>query len=430
MLGRQSLWQDGEVAQALGGRLGAPTETTVMNRDSETTVWRQPTVWVTVTVVMALAVLGWPGWWWKAASGLPRPGALADALMLVEVAGLLAWRRFPVAGFVVVQVATVAYGALGYPAGPAGYAGLAMTAVVAARCRAGWVRIGALAVALAGIALIDAGRRPSHGLVLLTANGALVVLAWAAGTGLRLVHERSLAVAEAARQGTLHQAEVARRQMAEARLAAAAQLHDGIGHALAGALREAEAAGQVGEGRRAVLLGRLQHRLHDSLSAVGELVVAWEAGRPSPSLAAVETASSSSPPIADYYRPLGDVLGEWITTLANAGLRVELGVAVRAEQISPRVEQILATAVAEGAANVARHSAANAVRIELCFQTTEAVVRVSDPGPARVADPGSGSGLTRLGRLVKEAGGSLQAAPSATGGFTLSARVPTEEPAT
>ncbi|MGH9069539.1 MAG: sensor histidine kinase, partial [Acidimicrobiales bacterium] len=338
-------------------------------------------------MVLGLAVLGWPGWWWKPASGLPRPGALADGLMLVEVSGLLGWRRFPVGAFLVVQAASVAYGGLGYPAGPTGYAGLAMVAVVAARCQTRWVRLGALVVALGGVVLIDAGRRPTHGLVLLAANGALVLLAWAAGMGLHLMHERALAVGEAARQGSLRQAEIARRHVAEARLIAAAQLHDGIGHALAGALREAEAVGQVDEARRTVLLGRLQRRLHDSLNAVGELVVAWGIDRSTPSVSPSGVVPSPSPPVQDATRPLGEVLGEWITTLAAAGLRVELVVDGQAERASPRVEQALAAVVAEGAANVARHSAATAIRIELHFGAIEAVAQVIDPGPAREPDP-------------------------------------------
>lgn len=137
----------------------------------------------------------------------------------------------------------MSYAAAGYPPGPSGYAGLAVVGAVAARCQRAWVRLGALGVALGGVVVVEAVRQPHGGPVAALANAALVGLAWASGTGLRLASQRSAAVAEAARQAGLRQGEVARREAAEARVEAASQLHDRIGHALAAALRQAEAAG-------------------------------------------------------------------------------------------------------------------------------------------------------------------------------------------
>lgn len=368
-------------------------------------------LWITLGVVAALAILSWPTWWWSARSGFARPGSLADLLVLVQVVGLAAWRRFPVRMFVVVWAASVAYAASRYPPTPAGYAGLAAVAVVAARCGRRSVRLAALVVPVISVAVVGAAHPAHTTMPAGLANVVMVVLAWAAGSGVRLLSERAAAVACAER-------EASQRRAAEARLGAAAELHDRIGHALAVALRQTEAAAVASEAHRGVLLGHVERRLGESLSALGDLVVSWN-NQPNGHYPPVVTP----PPGARG--ALGVVLGEWVTALTAAGIRVDLSIEGAAEHASDTADEVLAAALAEAAANIARHSFASSVSIEVGFDPARTVVRVTDPGPVRTGASGAHSGLGNLARRLEDAGGHLVAGPSGTGGFSVEASVPT-----
>ena len=378
----------------------------------------------TVIVVVALLVLGWPAPWWRPGSGSLRPGFAADFLVVVEAVGMLGWWRYTVASFVIVQAATVAYAAVGYPPGPSGYAGLAVVAAVAVRCEQASVRRVALGAAIGGVVIVEAVRHPRGGPVVGLANAALVGLAWAAGAGIRLAHQRSTAIAEAARQAALAQEEIHRRETAEARVEAASQLHDRIGHVLAAALRQAEAAGVADGERRAVLLARVEARVRESLIAVGELVTAWDSDR----------RHGPAPPgqstLATRPGSLGELLGGWVATLAASGVHVALSIEGAREHLGDAAEQALAAALDEAIANVARHSAGTSVAIDIRFDPGGATLRVEDPGPSHDSHGGAGTGLKVLTRRLEAVNGRLRAGPTDTGGFTLEATVPAYRPET
>ena len=381
---------------------------------------RAVVVAATVGVAVALLALGWPAPWWRPGSGSLRPGFAADFLVVVEAVGILGWWRYTAASFVIVQAATVAYAATGYPPGPSGYAGLAVVGAVAARCERSWVRVGALGAAIGGVAIVEAVRHPTGGPVVGLANAALVGLAWAAGAGIRLARQRSTAVAEAARQAALAQEETYRREAAEARVQAAAELHDRIGHALAAALRQVEAAGVAGGQRREVLLARIRERVQESLIALGEVVTTWDGNRNG------RTSSAAQTNLAAQTGSLSAVLGEWIAPLAASGVRVTLSIEGAKEHLCFAAEQALASALDEAVANVARHSASTSVTIDIHFDVGEATLSVNDPGPRRTGTAGAGTGLKFLANRLEIVGGSLRARPTDAGGFAFDARVPAD----
>lgn len=381
----------------------------------------------TVAVAVGVAVLGWPTSWWRPGSASTRPGTAAELLVVVEAVGVIGWWQYTTASFVIVQAAAVAYAALGYPPSPAGYAGLAVTGAVAARAERAWVCYTALAVALGGVIAVEVVHRPASPLAG-AANAAFVAVAWAAGAGIRLTAQRSAAVAEAARQAAAAQHEIHHRRTVEAQLQAAAELHDRVGHALAAALRQAEAAHVAGGERRALLLDRIEARIRESLIAVGDLVTTWDSDRRHQPAPADQPTPPGRPTVTAQTASLSALLGGWVATLAASGVHVTLSVEGANEHLAGPARRALTAAVDEALANFARHSNAHNVTIRVSFTPGEAKLQVEDPGPARHDTTGAASGLENLARHLQTVGGRLQAAPTGTGGYTLEATVPADNP--
>ncbi len=372
----------------------------------------------TVIVAVALVVLGWPTSWWRPGSRSLHPGFVAQFLVVVEVVGVLGWWRYTAASFVIVQSATITYAAVGYPPSPSGYAGLAVVGAVAALAERSSVRLVALGAAVGGVIVVEVVRQPRGGPVVAVANAAVVALAWAAGTGIRLARQRSRAAALAAHEAALAQHEAHRLETTKARVQAAAELHDRIGHALAAALRQVEAAGVAGGDRREVLLARIRERVQESLIALGEVVTTWDGNRNG------RTSPAAQNNLAAQTGSLSAVLGEWIAPLAASGVRVTLSIEGAKEHLGFTAEQALASALDEAVANVARHSASTSVSIDIHFDVGEATLSVKDPGPRRAGTAGAGTGLKVLANRLEAVGGSVLAGPTDVGGFALEARVP------
>ncbi len=369
-------------------------------------------VLVTAVGVVVLAVVGWPGWWH--AGGVRPAGTVGDLLATGELAALLVWRRWPAGCFAVAEAAAVSYGLLGFPATPSGYAGLVATAVVAWRAPRATLRYASLAIAAAGVVVIGtAGPRPA-GVAAVVANLLLVCVAWLVGIALR---SRQAASASSAR---LDQ-ERARRQATEDRLGLAEALHDRVGHALVGVLRQLEAAQTLRASASPAgdaMIARSVERLRDALGEVSTLVVSEQLVPRSP--------YPRTAVVAGRRGMLGEALGHWVGLLAAAGISVHLSVSGDAASLPDAVEVAIAGLVAEGLANVAAHSAAPEVTVSLQLGAEDATVAISDPGPARQDSSGSCSGLARQNRQIADLGGNLHAGTCPNGGFTLRAHLPAQ----
>lgn len=369
----------------------------------------------TVAVVVVLGVAGWPGWWWRPGAGELRPGALAGLLASAEALALLAWRRAPVACFAVAEAALVTYALLSYPPTPASYAGLVATGVGAWGPRRTLVRYGCLIVALGGIVAIGVGHLRADGGAGIVINAALVVVAWLVGRTAR-THQRTAALrADAAHEAAL-------RDAAELRLGLAATLHDRVGHTLVGVLRQLEAAQVLGDGGGQVLIERASTRLRDAMGEITALVAATPLDHHS--AMSVPLTSRRSLAVFDPRRLLGNVVATWSDTLVSSGMSVSLSLCGTTDALAPSSEELLAGAVAEALANVARHSDANRVEIGFVFSSDTACVSVSDPGPARADSTGAGTGLRRLRQALSVVGGQLLVGPAGKEGFCFEAHVP------
>lgn len=133
---------------------------------------------VTVAGVVVLGVVGWPGWWQTGpGTALAGWGGVGDALVVLEVGGLLWWRSWPLGCFALAETGAFGYATLGFAATPAGYAGLVATGIVAWRDPRAAVRVSCLAIAAAGIVTIGVLRSVSASPAAIVANLLLVGVA-------------------------------------------------------------------------------------------------------------------------------------------------------------------------------------------------------------------------------------------------------------
>jgi two-component system sensor histidine kinase DesK len=206
--------------------------------------------------------------------------------------------------------------------------------------------------------------------------------------------------------------ELARSAVAEERLRFARDLHDLLGHTLSLIVVKAEAV-------RRVLPG-------DAVTAADQAADIERIGRQA--LTEVRAA------VTGYRgRGLTAELDSARTALADAG--IDATVRTRTLSLTPAADALLGWTVREGVTNVLRHSAARTCRISLDQGDDDVVLEIRDDGngasgPGAEGDPdGSpGHGLRGLRERLAAAGGRLDAAGVASGGFRLEARVPVDAP--
>jgi signal transduction histidine kinase len=265
--------------------------------------------------------------------------------------------------------------------------------------------VGALVAGLLAHSLSERVDGPLGGLAQLLMPVAVGAAAWAVGTWGR------------SREGR-EQDLVAQQQAAvvEERARISRELHDIVGHALAGISLTAGAAERSGgdqdqETRSAFRLIRSlsQDAAADVRLLVGMLREDQEEGRegPQPSL-------DSLPALVDQAR--------------SAGLDVTLDVRGDRRAAPAGVQLAAYRVVQEGLTNAGRHAPGAPVTVHVSWSAHRLGVEVSNRAP-RTTRPddsaeGSGLGLVGLRERVHLHGGELEARPTDDGGFTLSAGLP------
>jgi two-component system sensor histidine kinase DesK len=231
-------------------------------------------------------------------------------------------------------------------------------------------------------------------------TGELNVAVQIVAFGLILVAVRRLM--ELVRELEATRAQVAELAASAERLRVSRDMHDLLGHNLSLIALKSELA------RR--LLSR------DPSAAEGEVRDIESVARTSlqEARAAVRGLRSAS---------LASELDRARQALEAAGIEVE----VRTTGPLPaRVETVLGFTAREGATNVIRHSHAGRCEIAVRRVGEVAELEVRDDGVGATGAVDQGSGLRGLAERMAEAGGSVDAAPAAGGGFRLIARVPIE----
>ncbi|MWB98757.1 sensor histidine kinase [Agromyces seonyuensis] len=330
--------------------------------------------------------------------------ALAIGLAVAGPLLLLAARRLP--GPTVAAVAAIALGLLlsAPGGGPAPVAFGFALGLAAARGALAWA-LGSGAVAWLGALLLG----PLVGLdwhpARVAATTAALAACVAAGAFVRNRSERARGYRDA----------VARRRESAAereRLRIAGELHDVLGHSLSLINVRAGVALHLldrdPEQARSALAD-IKRVSKDSLDEVrGVLGVLREPGESAP--------SAPQPGLAELDALVADVRA--------AGLEVELD-PLDGEGPPRAVQTAAYRIVQEALTNVLRHSGAEAVRIGLRREGGELVVRVEDDGRG-AAGAHEGGGVLGMRGRAEVLGGRLDVAEPATGGTSLTARLPWE----
>jgi signal transduction histidine kinase len=220
--------------------------------------------------------------------------------------------------------------------------------------------------------------------------------------------ERRLAEAERDRDAR------ARRAIEEERTRIARELHDVVAHHVsligvqAGAARTA--LDRSPEATRAALAAIEA----SSRDAVGEMRQLLDVLRPVDGSAAREPQPGLS--------GLPALVARW----RDAGYEVVGRAEALESDVTPTVALACYRIVEESLANVARHSCARRVELDVVVDGQDVALLVADPGPARVDGPPrpDARGLRGMAERAALCGGRLEAGPDPAGGFRVSARLP------
>jgi signal transduction histidine kinase len=335
---------------------------------------------------------------------------LAWVLMGLAAAMLLGRRRWPL-GVLAVTTATsvVYYLVLEYPHGP-----ILLTMSVAMYSVANRLPVGGslvvcgvalVAVVLPELLVIDRERLLTETLLLLAVLSGLLLPSWAIGTVVRLAQEAEQRVRQ----------EETRRRADEERLRIAREVHDVVRHGLAVINLQAGVALHV-VGRRPeqaeVALAAIKRSSKDALEELRRTLAVFR-----------------RPDHQDGPRRPASGLGQLealAAAMAEGGLPVQVVVTGERAKLPATVDLAAYRIVQESLSNVARHAGRATVTVRVGYQADAVVLEIADTGrggAAGVAGP-VGHGIAGMRERAAAVGGTLQAGPTAEGGFLVRARLP------
>jgi signal transduction histidine kinase len=337
-----------------------------------------------------------------------EPDLLAYALGLCVGVLLAARRRWPM-GVLVASVGVLwIYYALDYPAfAPA----VPLAAATYFASAAGHLRAAALLIAgvlIFGLAWQTLGEDASLASVIginTLADASLLAAVLLLGEAVR----SRRAWAEEVRARTEREAA---RRVEEERLRIARELHDVMAHTIAGVNVQAGVAADVIDEDPEQAKASLRAIREGGREAMAELRATVGL------LRGTEAASHAPAP------GLGDLDG-LARMVGEAGLKVDVEVAGPARTLSGAVSLTAYRIVQESLTNVVRHARAEAASVSVRYEPDAVVVRIEDDGRGVAADGATGHGIAGMRERAAAVGGTLQAGPGPSGGFRVSARLPT-----
>jgi signal transduction histidine kinase len=343
--------------------------------------------------------------------------ALGVVLAGVSSLPLLAWRRAPVATFVVTALASAALNALGYDGGPPVGPTLALYGLVLRREEAGRstrvtlaVVVAMFAVHLAGAGIGNDGLPTTELLFGVVVWGA----AWTAADRTRLRRQRVTELEERAARAERDAERERRLAAAEERTRIARDLHDSAGHAINVILVQAGAARLLHDrdpaGSRAAI-ETIEAVARDTIAEIDQLVRALRDDgegaevEPPPGLSALER-------LAERHRA--------------SGLAVAVRYEGRPRALAPAVDQAAYRILQESLTNAARHGAGSAT-VDVTYADAALELAVANPVEGEVSAAGGGHGLDGMRERAALLGGRLEAGARA-GEWRVWARLPAGDP--
>jgi signal transduction histidine kinase len=222
------------------------------------------------------------------------------------------------------------------------------------------------------------------------------------------------AVAEATRNRLAAAHEVVQRATSEEQARIARELHDVIAHSVSVIVVQAAAADDVFDTRPDQARAALRSIEQSGRQALQELRLLLSGLRPA-------GAEAPSAPQSGL-----DRLEELAPPLRAAGLDVSLRTEGAAEPLAAGVDLAAFRIVQEALTNTLRHARADHVEVTIRHHPDAVEVEVVDDGRGAGVrtDDGPGLGLVGMRERASVLGGTLEAGPTAHGGFRVRARLP------
>lgn len=366
---------------------------------------------VDAALALVLVVLAEVHVWSGAAAG---PKAVTAPAGLV-IAGSVAWRRrAPLAAVAIAMAAVIVQTLL---ASSPQALWLIITWIVLFYSAGSVLPRGralvALAIGLIGAAIDEAGAvdRSVQGFVF---GLALVGVPWLAG---RAVHRREgRAEALELRSALLERdrEEATRAAVRDERARIARDLHDMVAHAVSVMVLNAEAADAVLDSEPARTRDQLVSIQRTGRQALGEMTRLLGMLREDERLELTP-------------QPRAAELGALVEEVRAAGLPVSLEIDGEERDLEPGVDLAIYRIVQEALTNTLKHGGrAASAQVVVRFGAAAVTVDVRDNGDGAAVVNGGGHGLIGMRERVALYGGSVEAEPRATGGFSVRAVLPLE----
>lgn len=396
-------------------------------RSAEADARLRESAWTRMTVAFlafVLAVVGWPV---TAALYDVHPASAMVVALAASVTALLAV-RWPWAGLSLSVVAVAAMMLVTLPAQAAAPWPWPVTSllahcltllVLAVLHRWFWTvstwSAGAL-LTLVALLMTDASMMPSgtlrevmtNGVVLLAVSGGVVLL------GIT-VRQWVLVSGQVERAQTLSAEEVRRRYELEERGRIARELHDVVAHSMSVITVQAGTARFRLPGLDASTEREFEDIAASSRQALGEMR----------SLLAILRTDEG---LEEVPMPGLEDLEELVRSTRASGARITAEVSP--PEVTPTAGLTAYRVVQEGLSNALRHAHGAPIRVRVAPSDGALLVEVENQRPERPQEsiPGSGLGLTGTQERVRALGGTVEAGPTADGGFAVTARIPLADP--
>ena len=362
----------------------------------------------TVDAVIAVVVAGVQvGTTYAAAAHQERSvGVLGYALLAVAGLVLAGRRRFPLTVLTLVYAASVSYWMTTDLRGLIFVADIvAFVTVILARRRG--AAVVALVAYYAGYlwlpVLAGTQRAPSQAVAIGAAAGLVALLGVAEWLRLRRQHSDAV---------TRGRQEEARRRVTEERLRIARELHDVVAHNISVINVQANTALH--------LMDRQPERARIALTTINE--VSKQALMELRSVLGVLRQIDDDAPRAPS--PSLERIDELAAATGAAGFSVEVEQAGTAGSLPASIDLAAYRIVQEALTNAVRHSGGSHVVVHVEHGEAALVVQVDDDGRNAVRASIRGNGIVGMAERAHALGGTLEAGPTAEGGFRVRARIP------
>ncbi|GAA1988251.1 sensor histidine kinase [Catenulispora subtropica] len=359
----------------------------------------------------------------------PRPlDAVAVGLVAVAAGAVMLRRRYPVSALTVLNATALAWAAGHYPSPLIPLIPLIGCYTLAALHGWRWGLAGAGMTAVTALAAIHVA---FDGAVPAGISGNAVWMTFTAGAaGTAVGYNRALLVATRAQLARETQAreEQSRRRVVEERLRIARELHDVIGHTMAGI------SVQAGVGIH--LISTRPAQAVEALSTIKK--ISDQGLTDVKTILGILRADDDEPDQPRAPRSGLDQLDTLLAPVRAAGVQPTLTVPHDARPLPAAVDLAAYRIIQEALTNVVRHARARTVQLDLCYEPAQLVIQIRDDGkgadPARRDDGGGdgssgrdGHGMTGMRERALALSGRFTAGPHPDGGFQVRCVIPTGE---